>query len=153
MKPPLNYTTKIPANRSVAECQALLAEAGASAVAVMYETRQPAGLSFRIAGPAGPQDFTLPVNIAGISRLLAAADYPASVKTAELARYVTREHATRVGWRVLRDWLEAQLAIVAAGMVTLDEIMLPYLQVGKQQTLYQALQSNQLALNPAPEPS
>src|SRR5215475_12147402 len=105
MKPPLNYTTKIPAASTVGECQALLADAGAAAVAVMYDNRQPSGLSFRITTANGAQDFLLPVNVDGVSRLLCIADYPASIKTGELSRYATREHATRVGWRVLRDWL------------------------------------------------
>jgi|HubBroStandDraft_4_1064222.scaffolds.fasta_scaffold56907_3 hypothetical protein len=150
-KPPLNYTTKIPAKRTLSECQELLAEAGAMAMAVAYQDRNPSGLSFRIDTPNGAQNFILPVNVDGVARLLATADYPSSVKTADLSRYVSREHAYRVGWRVLRDWLEAQLAIVAAGMVTLDEIMLPYLQIGKGETLYRALQSNQLALTAGSE--
>lgn len=145
-KPPLNYTTTIPATRTVGQCQAMLGEAGAAAVAVIYEDRAPAGLSFRLATPGGMRDFALPVNIDGVAHLLATADYPASVKTAQLARYVTREHAARVGWRVIRDWLEAQLALVAAQMVTLDEVMLPYLQVGGGQTLYSALKQGRAAI-------
>lgn len=145
-KPPLNYTTTIPANRTIGECQDMLGGAGAAAVAVLYTDRLPSGLSFRLATPSGTQDFALPVSIAGIHHLLCTADYPASVKTKDLERYVTMEHAARVGWRVVRDWLEAQLAFVAAEMVSLDEVMLPYRQVGGGQTLYRALQSNQLSI-------
>jgi hypothetical protein len=145
-KPPLNYTTTIPAVRTIGECQQMLGEAGAAAVAVMYASKEPAGLSFRLATASGMQDFALPVNIEGVWKLLRDADYPASLRPAVHARYVTREHAVRVGWRVVRDWLEAQLAFVAAEMVTLDEVMLPYLQVGDGVTLYRALQSNRLAL-------
>lgn len=145
-KPPLNYTTTITARRTIGECQDMLGETGAAAVAVLYEKREPSGLSFRLATASGSQDFALPVNIDGIAHLLCNATYPASVKGKDLDRYVTREHAVRVGWRVVRDWLEAQLAFVAAEMVTLDEVMLPYLQVGDGVTLYRALQSNRLAL-------
>ena len=144
-KPPLNYTTTIPANRTIGECQHMLGEAGAAAVAVIFTSREPSGISFRLETASGSQDFALPVNIDGVLHLLCNADYPASVKTKDLARYSTREHAVRVGWRVVRDWLEAQLAFVAAEMVSLDEVMLPYLQVGGT-TLYQALQSNRLAI-------
>lgn len=146
MKPPLNYTTVIPASRTISECQGMLGEAGASAVAVTFTSRVPSGLSFQLNTASGVQTFSLPVNIDGIHNLLCAADYPASVKTRDLDRYVSREHAVRVGWRVVRDWLEAQLAFIAAGMVSLDEVMLPYLQVGPGQTLYRALQSSQLSI-------
>lgn len=67
---PLNYTTTIPAGRTVAECQAMLADAGAGAVAVEYEARVPVGISFRLNTPHGRRDFTLPVNIAGIQSVL-----------------------------------------------------------------------------------
>jgi len=36
MSRPLNYSTVIPAAKTVGECQALLAEAGAASVAVHY---------------------------------------------------------------------------------------------------------------------
>jgi len=124
----------------------MLCEAGAEAVAVMYADKQPSGLSFRLQTATGMQTFALPVNIDGVSRLLRMADYPASVTTRQLGKYVTREHAVRVGWRVVKDWLQAQLAFVAAGMVTVDEVMLPYLQIGNGITLYRALQENRMQI-------
>jgi hypothetical protein len=146
-KPPMNYTTSIPATRTIGECQSMLCEAGAEAVAVMYADKQPSGLSFRLQTASGMQTFMLPANIDGVSRLLRIADYPASVTTRQLGKYVTREHAVRVGWRVIKDWLQAQLAFVAAGMVTVDEIMMPYLQVGNGLTFYRALQENRLQIS------
>ena len=65
-KGPLNWTTSISANQTVTECQSILARAGASSVAVHFETGQPAGLSFAPKTPHGSRTFTLPVNIAGI---------------------------------------------------------------------------------------
>ena len=44
------------------------------------------------------------------------------------------------------NWLEVQLAIVEAGLTTVDEILLPYLQVNRRQTLYQFMQQTHLAL-------
>jgi len=41
-------------------------------------------------------------------------------------RYCTIDHASNVAWRVVRDWLRAQIALIDSGMVMLDEIMLPY---------------------------
>lgn len=146
MKPPLNYTTTIPATRTVGQCQDMLGEAGAAAVAVIYTDRVPSGLSFRLATAGGMRDFALPVNIDAVNHLLCTADYPANVRPGQLSKYVTREHAVRVGWRVIRDWIEAQLALVAAEMVTLDEVMLPYLQVGGGQTLYSALEQGRAAI-------
>src|SRR5258706_4723923 len=143
-KPPLNYTTKVPVNRTSGECLALLAQAGADHVAVSYTDKQATGLAFVLETAHGTRSFKLPVNIAGVSSLLRRADSPSSVSTPQLSRYVTREHAARVAWRVIKDWLEAQLAIVAAEMSSLDEVMLPYLQV-EGQTLYTRYIANEQA--------
>jgi hypothetical protein len=138
----LNYTTKVPAVRTIGECQQLLANAGASAVAVMYEDRKPIGLSFRLATAAGMRDFTMPVNVAGVRKVLQRIDqdkaWPATLRPNMIAKYLAPEHAANVAWRVVKDWLEAQVAIIAAEMTTLDEVMLPYLQLSGGQTLYQA---------------
>jgi|SRR5271166_5994195 len=139
-KPPLNYTTSIPATQTVGECSRLLADAGAEMVSITYRDRKPVGLAFRLSmGPAGPQDFILPVDIEGVARLLRNADYPPSVRPNVLAKYVSMAHAERVGWRVVKDWLEAQLSIIAAGMAKLDQVMLPYLQV-QSGSLYELVQ-------------
>ena len=142
---PLNYTTKIAASRTVGECQELLAQAGADAVAVMYAERQPTGLSFQLSTAHGVRTFAMPVNIDGVAGMLAKmlrTDAP-HVSRAELTKLASRDHAMNVAWRVIRDWLEAQLALIAADMASLDEVMLPYLQVEGRRTLYQAFVENE----------
>lgn len=137
---PLNYTTKIPARRTAGECLDLLAESGADAIAIQYHDRQPIGLNFRLGTPHGPRDFTLPVDVDGAWVLIQKAlraDKP-HVGRAELDRMMTREHAANVAWRVIRDWLEAQLAIIAAGLVRLDQVMLPYLAIAPGRTVWDA---------------
>ena len=136
---PLNYTTRIPAKRTVQECLSLLAEAGADAVAAQYRDKQPVGLSFRIDTPAGPRDFTLPVNVAGVRKMLTAQYAAGQLRGGRSeAAWTGTEHAANVAWRVVKDWVEAQMAIIAAEMATLDQVMLPYLQVGDGRTLYGA---------------
>ena len=69
-------------------------------------------------------------------------------------RFVTREQAARVGWRIIKNWLEAQLALIETQMVSLAQVMLPYMQVGQTgQSLYEAWRERQLALPPAGESS
>ena len=134
MSGPLNYSTTIPARRTVQECMTVLADAGADAVAAQYRDKQPIGLSFRLDTANGPRDFAMPVNIDGVQNMLATATVKAHIGRGQLT---SREHAANVAWRVVKDWLEAQLAIIAAEMATLDQVMLPYLQIGTQ-TLYEA---------------
>ncbi len=140
MSKPLNYSTKISARCTAGECLDLLAEAGADAVHVQYQDKRPAGLGFRLNTPHGVRDFMLPVNIDGVAvmiQIMLVTDKP-HVSRSELDRLATKAHAADVGWRVLRDWLEAQLAIIAAGMVRLEEVMMPYMEVAPGRSLWTA---------------
>lgn len=132
--PTLNYTTKIPAARTISEIQAMLVRHGAAAVITHYEQAKASGLSFTLQTPHGDRAFTLPVDVAAVHRLLTAQAKDRKIEK----RYAEAAHAERVAWRVLKDWLAAQLAIIEAQMATLDQVMLPYLHVDGQKTLYAA---------------
>lgn len=127
--PALNYTTSVPVVRTLAEMQDMLARHGADGVATRYVETKPVGLSFTLPTPSGRNTFDLPVDVAAVQALLTA-------QKREHSRVDDRPaQAERVAWRIVKDWLEAQLALVAARMATLDEVMLPYLRVGPELTL------------------
>lgn len=148
---PLNYTTKIEVKQTVGELTEMLGEHGATAIGVEYADRKPIGLTFVLDTPIGSRGFRLPVDPAGMHRALVAArqrgDF-ASLRLAQskLDRLTTTEHAERVAWRVVRDWLEAQLALVAAELAQVDQVMLPYMVVDGGVSLYSAVIDRQLAL-------
>jgi hypothetical protein len=133
-KGPLNYTTSIDATKSAAECIARLAEHGASAIGITYADKRPTGLTFRIVTVHGERQFSLPVNVDGTYKALQNARRAGNIPP----RYAERDQAERVSWRVLKDWLEAQLALIEAGVADMAEVMLPYLNVAPGLTLYQA---------------
>lgn len=130
MVAPKNYTTTITTSETVGQVQQMLAGHGARRVMIDYADRLPCAVSFELATDAGPRVFVMPVNVEGMAAVLARfAAMPGSSKGVSKAVLTSREHATRVAWRVLRDWLDAQLALVAAQMADLSEVMLPYLVV------------------------
>jgi hypothetical protein len=144
---PLNYTTSIPARRTVAECQDLLADAGADTVSTVLEQGQPTGIAFQIRTASGVQTFVLPVDSRKVHKQLAGMKFsPSMVRDGTAKRCRTEQHARDVGWRVVRDLLEAQLALIATEMVTLDEVMLPYLQIEPGLSVYQALHQGRAAI-------
>ncbi len=61
-------------------------------------------------------------------------------------RYASAEQAGRVAWRVLKDWLEGQLALIDAGAVELEQVMLPWVHVDHEKTLWQAYGEQQPAI-------
>lgn len=143
---PLNYTTNIDATRTATEVQTLLAAAGADAIGFRYQDRAPIGVSFMLDTPTGLRTFELPISIDGILALLNTTTATAEFRRRKVsgAKYQNREHAARVAWRIAKDWLEAQLALIAAGMATLDQVMLPYLVTGDGRTLYDDFRTREI---------
>lgn len=143
MAGPLNYTTSVAASRSMSECIALLAGHGASAIGSTYDKGIPTGLSFTIPTVHGERTYRLPVNTGGTYKALYQAWRDGKIDR----RFGTsQEHAERVAWRVLKDWLEAQLALIEAGIAGLDQVLLPYMVIDGEHTVYQAFLENESRL-------
>ena len=131
-----NYTTTVSAEKSLAEVMRMLAHHGARQVLVENgASGVPAALSFRIR----EMGFRLPIYPEALLKTLRCDGAP--------PRYCTLEHANDVAWRVIRDWLRAQLALIESGMVALDEIMLPYALTSSGQTALERYRDGTLLLD------
>lgn len=139
--PIMNYSTTIDAGKTLGEIQRILARHGARSIQVDYDQGEPEHVSFTLATPHGDRSFRLPANIDGIQDRLVEAFGAKSVKA-------THDQALRVGWRILKDWVEAQVAIIEAGMVSADEVMLPYMLTPAGTTVYETYEENELRLLP-----
>jgi hypothetical protein len=128
----LNYSTSVSASRTVSEIQNKLAKAGARQILNEYgDGGVVTALSFRIQTRFGEMAFRLPANIHAVREVLRK-EFPRSRKA--------WDKAPDVGWRILKDWMEAQLALIATGMVTVEQVFLPYLQDNRGETLYEAIE-------------
>lgn len=130
----LNYSTGVAAGQTAGEMSKLLAKHGASRVTVEFDGERHVGLSFTLPTPHGPREFALPIDVAAVRALL---EKQARGKVIRKG-FSNAEQAERTAWRVAKDWLAAQLALVEAQMATLDQAMLPYLVVepATRETLY-----------------
>ncbi len=141
----LNYTTSIDVTKTLGEIQGMLARAGASRITLDYSGQVPAAIEFEIATAIGVQAFRLPVNLQAIRSTLVN-QHNRGVRGVT-ARHTTQEHAARVAWRIIKDWLEVQVALIETGMVKLEQVMLPYLLVpATGQTMFEAFEQHNLAL-------
>lgn len=140
--PLLNYTTKIPAGQTASEIMSILASKGASDIITHYgDNAQPTGLKWRMKTPAGNLSFSLPINTEAVFKILTQDNV---MKTNSQARL---QQANRTAWRIIREWILAQMALVETEMVTIDEVFMPYMLTDGQ-TLYQALSEGKLSLLP-----
>lgn len=140
--PLLNYTTSIAADKTVAEIQSMLIKAGASAVLAEYEAGVITALSFKMKMGEQELSFRLPTDPKPVLELL-------RIQKRRNSRIIANEdQARRVAWRIVKDWVEAQLAIIQTRMVTTAQVFLPYAVTNSGQSLYEYIgQNTQLLLS------
>lgn len=134
--PLLNYTTSINPMKTVGEIQAMLAKVGASQIMADYDTDgNVIALSFRIKVEQEFISFKLPTDWKPVQETL---------RRQNVSRqYQTPEHALRVAWRITKNWVEAQLAIIETKMVTTAQVFLPYAITKDGSTVYEYIANNQ----------
>jgi len=53
-----------------------------------------------------------------------------------------KDQALKVAWRIVKDWVEAQLAIVETQMVKTQQVFLPYAVDANGKTFYEHFEEN-----------
>jgi hypothetical protein len=136
--PLLNYTSKGPVAQSVAQIQDILAKHGATSIHNDYDGQgHITGLAFQVQAKGGQVAFRLPAKATQVQAVLVREYEAGLVHRAQ----TTYQQAERVAWRILKDWIEAQMALLESEMVEMTEIFLPYLITGDS-TYYEKLQTD-----------
>ena len=131
-----NYTTTVSAEKTAGEIMSMLAKHDATNISITYEDSVAVGMTFTLSTEFGPRSFQLPVRANGVA---AAMQNDGNVPQ----RFRTMGQASRVAWRIARDWLRAQLALIDAGLSSMDEVMMPWMLSDGGQTMFDAYQRNQ----------
>jgi hypothetical protein len=116
-----NYTSSQTVDKSLAEITKALVRAGAAGLATRYDEHgAPVALAFALPWQDRELQYLLPLR----------PDEVAAVLTRQQVepRYLRPEHVQRVAWRILRDWVVSQVAMIESGMLTLPEVMFPYMR-------------------------
>lgn len=143
--PLLNYSTTITVEKSLGEIQRQLTGHGARAILIEYGPRgEPDALSFKVLVGTQELGYRLPADWRPVLTLL-------QRQPKVPRRLQTEEQARRVAWRIVKDWIEAQMAIIETRMVTMEQVFLPYLLLPSGQTVYERVRESQFALPPATE--
>lgn len=138
--PLLNYTSKTAAHASIAEISRILAKAGARQVMHDYDdTGAIVALSFSLELEGSRVGFRLPSDWRPVQQIL-----KEQLRNDRNRRpwMLEEEHARNVAWRIIKDWVEAQMAIVETRMVTTAQVFLPYAVTKDGQTLYEHIGQN-----------
>lgn len=122
-----NYTTGIAEDKTVGEIMGLLAGKGARYIQINYdEQNRPAGISFAVLIEGLPIPFKLPCNFDGVFRSMAREYTKSSARYRWERNPKSKAQARRVAWRIIKDWVAAQMALIEAEQASLAQVFLPY---------------------------
>lgn len=130
----LNYTTKIDPDKTAAEISRCLTQHGAQAIMTEYDesTSYIKALSFKITVDGQPLAFRLPCDWKPVHDVM----YKAKRNNYSGRGVAEREaQAVRTAWRIVKDWVEAQMALVETRMATTQQVFLPYAVMRDGRTL------------------
>lgn len=149
----LNYTTEIAAEKTIGEIYSMLSRSRVQQIRSDYDgAGNVTAISFSVQTSHGVIPFLLPINVRAAAAVL---------NKQVQARLIPRKYlndvaqARRVAWRIVRQWLEAQLALVSLDMAKIEEVFLPYAQNSEGRTVFEVFTDSKfqgLAL-PAPQPT
>lgn len=143
MAGPLNYTTSIDAEKSAYECLALLGRYGASRIGLAYgKDKVPVGLTFTIETKWGLRPYEVDVDSASTLKVLQEYTRSGRIRSG----YANQRQAERVAWRVIKDWLESQLALIEAGLMTVERVLSAHMLVQPGKTMLDIYDENQPAI-------
>ena len=137
----LNYTTTVDAFKKVSEIEYILVKHKAKSIMKHYDGESITGLSFLIDNGYQQIPVRLPVKTDECLKVLKKEKAAGKKNIKD-----TREQAERVAWRILKDWVEAQMALLDIEMVTFEEIFLSYIETNNGKTIYQRLEEKKFLL-------
>jgi hypothetical protein len=112
----------------------MLSKAGATKIIIDNKDGLPSGLTFCIIWRTNMTAFALPCNSEGVLRAMKNnSRVPKNLRS--------QEQALRVSWRILKEWIAAQLAIVEAELCQLPEVFLPYAVTKDGDTMFNYIEN------------
>lgn len=119
--------------------QKILAENGAKKVMFDYNNDGTVqSLSFAIEVSGRIVGFRLPAMVENVFQMLygdLSKKFPDRTE-----KYLEQSYMT--AWANIRDWIDAQMALVQTRQVEIAQVFLPYMVVNENQTLYEKIQQN-----------
>lgn len=147
-----NYTSNVPVSETVLRIEKVLIRCGAASVNKEYVGTKGviAALSFEIETPSGKVPVRLPVDV---SRALDALwlNYSDGEKVSidgnsvhwnsrkKKKRSDFVEQAKRTAWKIVQDWTEVQMSMIALKQADVLQVFLPYVITSGGESVYQRM--------------
>lgn len=120
-----NYSTKIPANKTISEIEESLLQHGATDLWKSYgANKEILSLAFAVPTEHGKIPFKLIINIEAVRQIIREQHQKGDARAISNAQAQDIEQARNVGWRILKDWIDAQMALVEVKMRKIEQVFL-----------------------------
>lgn len=138
-----NYTSTVPAERSIAEIEQLLVRAKARNIAKQYDGQgQVLALEFSLPNETAAAIYVrLPANPDAVFEVLKRSKK--RIDPRSIPRL--RDQARRTAWRLMLDWVAVQLSLIEMRQAELMQVFLPYVMTSGEQTFYDRLKGQKFA--------
>lgn len=119
-----NYTSKVPASQSIRYIEGKLASSGATQILKHYDSNQRVErMRFSLKIDGKDILFSLPAQIANCEKVMLS---QLSSRCQPETRKKVPAQAERTAWKILADWVDAQMAMIELAQVDVLEVFLPY---------------------------
>lgn len=142
-----NYSTNISVERTISQIEKILALHGANAIMKEYDgAGKVTAVNFIVDFREGKTiPFRMPLNIQALmEKINYDIDNPQEREgRIPSTRRDDMDYARRVGWRIIKDWIDAQMALVDLEQVKLIQVFLAYAYDAlNKRTFYEILEEN-----------
>lgn len=127
-------------DKSFEKIQQVLSAHGANKIMFDYEGGVATKISFCIDIGGKPISFVLPALIENVTQIMYGGKDRYG-RTKEITK-LQREQAFKTGWANIRDWVDAQMALIDTQQVQLFQVFLPYAVTSTGATLFEKVIEN-----------
>lgn len=138
-----NYTSEVPADRSISRIEKLLVSAGANNILKNYSNQILDSIQFTMEVNGNTIPFRLPARVKVVENIL----WKEVKRPQPTTRDRVRQQAERTAWKIISDWVEVQVTMIKLEQADFMQIFLPYVfDVNKGQTFYERLKGTDFKL-------
>lgn len=138
-----NYTSEVPASRSISKIETLLVSVGAQNINKQYNQGTLQSFIFLINLNTQTRLFKLPAKVDAVYKVLK--DQVKRPREDTFERI--RKQAERTAWKIVCDWVEIQCTMIKLEQAEIAEVFLPYLySPDTDQTLFERVKSGSINL-------
>lgn len=147
-----NYTSTVPASRSITSIEKCLVSHGAKHIAKTYTDGATSGIKFVMEVGGKDTIFSLPAKIKNCQNIL---EENTTSRTRPETMAKIPAQAERTAWKIVLDWIKIQMAMIDLAQIEMLEVFLPYAYNAQtDQTFFEQIKQNDYkALLPEPNRS